>query len=477
MMKARFFKVIHEPRSLMLIGCTLTGISFIVLRLSWIVCISLVPIFLYLKKSGNRERKTIIKDFYIGGFILSGFANLFLFQMSPENWNIGITGWVTVVARLIAWFLVCSFGALAYAGIGFLIACFKSVQSRILILPFFFPLAELLRSYLFAFMAYGPQGSFSPNFQWGSLAVPGSGTPLIYSTRILGFFGLTFLIIVINLSVYLLTQRRIYPATMLALAVCLTTVVGWKIGSSNGLERSIHVSVLHLSAEDEITIDEREALNPQNTDILVLPEYSAIEKNLNKPMLLNNLKKNGVAITSIVYGKSPQGTNRIIYLNKNGDVLTKQDKTFLIPTGEVLPYSLQLSFKTIGKGWVNDAFKYTQQLKKGDRPEEVFVTKDNIALGTLACSGVSALNEYSRLTSEGASILVNSASLSFLTENSLYHVYAHNMARFQAVSNNRPLAQASRSGESYILDNQGRVLVESSGQNRQVLSASVRLPH
>jgi len=212
---------------------------------------------------------------------------------------------------------------------------------------------------------------------------------------------------------------------------------------------------------------------PSGTDVLVLPEYSGIEQDKEVSKYLSPLSSNGVAITSIVNGRSPNGTNRIIYLSRDGRVIERQDKTFLIPTGELLPYSLQASFRTIGRSSINEAFKYTQQLERGDRPERVYATKDGIRIGTLACSGVSALNEYSRLTNEGADILVNTASLAFLQPNSLYHVYARNMARFQAVSNNRPFAQASRSGQSYILDNQGNTLIESTGQNKQILSAEV----
>ena len=451
----------------------IAGVSFMVLPLSWVVCVSLVPLLFYVHYSSKRSLKQIVSDFYILGLILCGFANLFLFQMSPENWNIGLSGWITVVARTIAWCLVCSFSALAYALLGYCIANIKSIQHRIIALPFLFPLTELLRSYLFAAMAYGPKGSFSPNFNWGSLAVPGSGTFFVYSSRIVGFFGITFLIVIINIALFSILRRRVFMASLLICSVSLVTVLGWKQGDNVAFSRKIAVSVVHLSEQDDMQSTDTLISPPEQTDVLVLPEYSSLEQNPKVADYLSPLARDGVAITSIVNGKSPKGTNRIIYLSRSGDVIDQQDKTFLIPTGELLPYSLQASFKTIGRSSINEAFKYTQQLERGDRPERVYATKDGIRIGTLACSGVSALNEYSRLTNEGADILVNTASLAFLQPNSLYHVYAHNMARFQAVSNNRPFAQASRSGQSYILDNQGRTLVESSGQDKQILSASV----
>jgi len=422
---------------------------------------------------GRRTKKQVLFDFYIFGLVMCGFANMFLFQMSPENWNIGLNGWITIVARCIAWVLVCSFCALAYVVLGLSLMHIQSFKNRLLLLPLLFPAVELLRSYMFAAMAYGPKSNFSPNFNWGSLAVPGSGTFLVYNSRILGFFGITIAIILINVALFFLLQRRFFSAVQILCIVLLCTVIGWKQGEQTYQSRQIRVSVVHLSEQDDMK-DTRDLNSlPEQTNILVLPEYSGIDKNPDPTAYLKSLAIDGVAITSIVNGKSPKGTNRIIYISRSNTIIDEQDKTFLIPTGEVLPYSIQFSFKSIGKSWINESFKYTQQLERGDKKERVFTTKDGISIGTLACSGVSALNEYSRLADEGADVLVNSASLAFLQPNSLYHAYAQNMARFQAVSNNLPFAQASRSGQSYILDNQGNILVKSNGQNKQVLSAVV----
>lgn len=117
-------------------------------------------------------------------------------------------------------------------------------------------------------------------------------------------------------------------------------------------------------------------------------------------------------------------------------------------------------------------FTYSQQVTPGEKFEKPY-NNVRFSVGALACSGVTALNEYRRLTQQGADILVNSASLSFLTNKSSYHVYAYNMSRFQAVSNNRPFVQASRSGESYILDNQANVIAKYHGNNTSIINAQL----
>jgi apolipoprotein N-acyltransferase len=315
---------------------------------------------------------------------------------------------------------------------------------------------ELARSYLFAIMAYGPHGKLSPNFNWGSISVPASGTPLVFATRMVGFFGLTFLVLVINICIYSLVTRYYRGRSIAALCIvfCLT-YISWSAG--------VHVKTPELTVV-AVGVGPTQGLKDwdqaswpaQGTDLLVLPEYSEILKNPQYKEIMNRLSDTGLAVTTIRDKGSPEGTNRLIYINKKGDIVNYQDKTFLIPTGEYLPYSLQASFKLIGKQKSIQDFKYTQQQTNGKIDEYPF-SGGSFRVGALACSGVSALNEYKRLSSEDADILVNSASLSFLAPHSHYHVYARNMARYHAVSNNKPFVQASRSGETYRISNQGEI--------------------
>lgn len=439
----------------------------------WLIYIALVPLIAYLPSINKTPSKRVIRDYYFAGFILCGFANIFLFQLAPENWTIQLNGWFGYASRFISWILICSICAVSYGLLGYILTKIKYDSLKLLFLPFLFATTELIRSYLFAIMAYGPHGSLSPNFNWGSIAVPASGTPLVYSSRILGFFGLTFLVVVINICIYLLfIKRRVLAPTLVLGGIISLTLIGWSLGEQK-TNKVLQVAIIHMNEQNDLSMGSLALWPPEGTDLLVLPEYSAVLKYKDYKQMLHRLSKNGVAITTIDTGRSPNATNRIIYLNRDGDIIKSQDKTFLIPTGEYIPYSLQLGFRAIGKSTALVDFRYSQQLKPGNEPESLYMTEDGVKIGALACSGVSALNEYSRLSNAGADILTNSASLAFLQPTSLYHVYARNMARYQAVSNNKPFVQASRSGQSYILDNQGRTLIENSNQNDQLFSYPV----
>lgn len=391
-------------------------------------------------------------DLYAFGFIVSAFANFFLLEASPNNWAVIVRGWFAVVAPTMAWLMISSFSALAFLGLAEVLRRIPSNVWRLSALPLLFALTELLRSYLFAVMAYAPHGSMSPNFNWGSLAVPASGTPLVYASRIVGFFGLTALVVGINVALYLALKKRQFIAGSLFITatVALSVIGKATIPTPSAAVQNLKIITKHFDEQENAADWTKADWPPQGTDLLVLPEYSGLLENKDYKAILQRLSKNGLAITTMRNGRSPGGTNRLIFINREGSIVEQQDKTFLIPTGETLPYSLQATFTLIKKQRSIEEFRYLQQITPGDKHEAPF-EYNGIYYGALACSGVSALNEYSRLTDEGADILINSASLSFLKTNSRYHVYADNMARFQSVSTGKLLVQASRSGNSYIL--------------------------
>jgi apolipoprotein N-acyltransferase len=471
--KQLFF--IFSTSSQLYISFLLLGISMIWDKGGWLTLVALIPAINYLAKFNELSTRKVLKDFYLAGFILCGFANLFFFELAPENWTIALTGWFGLVSRFVSWLLICSFCSLSFLLLGYILKRIKYLNHRLLALPVLFALTELVRSYLFASMAFGPHGSFSPNFNWGSIAVPASGTPLVYSSRLIGFFGITAAVVVVNIALYLLLfKRRIIVPLSLILVICTVTILGWKLGETKG-SKQLRVAVVHLNERQDLSEWSKSFWPAQNTDIIVLPEYSNVQSNKNFKLILSRLSKDGIAVTTRPIGRAPNEINSVTYYNKDGNVVNTQGKTFLIPTGEYMPYSLQASFTLLGKKQALTDFHYSQKLTKGTIDEYPLRSNKDVYIGTLACSGISALTQYRQLTDKGADVLVNSASLAFLQPDSLYHIYAKNMARYHSIVNNRPFLQSSRSGQSYILDNQGQTLVQSIDQNNQIYSATITI--
>lgn len=465
-------RALHSPRARLYTSFFLVGLAAVIRGGEWIIFVALVPFLTYLPHLFEYPTKTVRRDFYWTSFIVCGFAYAFLFQMAPQNWTVALTGWFGFASRALAWIMVSFFCAISFWVVGLLLLKIKNFNRQLVALPFIWVLGEILRTYLFAVMSFGPGGSLSPNFNWGSIAVSAAGTPLVYASRYVGFFGLSALVVIVNIAIYLVVLRRKYLLGLsMLLAVSIVSYLGWAKGEVT-TANTVSVSVVHLNERDDLELWDGIAWPKDKTDILALPEYSEFMSNPDKQQIAGRMSGRGIGVTTVSDGISPDATNQITYFNKRAGVLNKQDKTFLIPTGEFIPYSLQAGFWAMAQDRVMEDFRGSQQLKRGSTPEAPY-DNGSILVGALACSGVNALSEYKRLTADGAEVLVNSASLSFLTSKSLYHVYAHNMARYQAISNNKPFVQASRSGESFIMDNQGRLIARYRGDETKLLEAEL----
>lgn len=463
-----------KTRMLLYLSSILVGITFITSNLNWLIFISLLPLILYVVNINEYSPRAVKLDFYLSGLLLNFFAYFFFFQMAPQNWTVTLTGWFAIGSRLIAWLVVAGFGSLPFLLFAFVLPKIQNQTLRVMSLLIFIPLIELIRSYAVSLTNYGPGASIAPNYNFGSIAVTTAATQLVYLSRFMGFYGLTFAVVAINLSLFFLFFKKRYLLSLsIFFVITVTTYLGWKQGDVTNT-RSIKVAIVHLSESDDLEKWKGIQWPDQGTDLLVLPEYSEFMKNADKSKISARLSEQGIGVTSVSVGESPSATNQMQIFNNNADVLNHQDKTFLIPTGEYMPYSGQIAFNIVRQKNALLDFRYTQQVSPGQVAERPYKSS-NFTAGALICSGVGALNEYERLSNEGADILTNSASLSFLGRDSFYRIFGKNMARYHAVSNNKPFIQASRSDQSYAIDNQGKFLIGSQTDNTQLLTATIAI--
>lgn len=461
-------------RKVIYVSSVFLGLSFIVTGFEWLTFLSLLGWLYYVDNIGKLTKKQILQDFYLGTFIVLGLAYCWLMQAEAQNWNVSLHGWFKIAAQVVSWLLVCSFVSLSGLIHGWIMSNFTRNKYRLLIFAFSLPILEVLRSCLFAVISYGSGGKLAPNFFVGSIAVAASGTHLVFASRLVGFIGLSLLGVLISLGAYLVIRGRFRFVFPIVILVILVTVMGYKLSRSNSSHESLKVVAVHLNEADSMKNWEDFSSLPDNIDLLVLPEYSGVDYFENKSQLWKKLSPNGMVVTTIAFGRSPEAANRLMVFNNEGKIISQQDKDFLIPAGEYLPYSLIGAFKLLRQNKNIENFRFTQQLQPGKDTIKV-VQGSQFNIGALACSGVISSSEYSRLTRNGADILTNSASLSFLKQNSRFDVFSKNMARYQAVVNQKYFVQSSRSGESYIISPNGRFVKTNSGQDTQVLLADIEI--
>lgn len=438
----------------------LCSLAFVHKNLYWLIFVSLVPLFLNLKDLKEYKLRSILKGTFFGGFIFSLIVLIPILQPAESTWSQTQGSAVTYI-KIIAWTI-----SSAVFAICFLIAGYFGYKNRkefskfIWLLVLLWPICEIIRAYIFALYSFGPGGSLSPNLNLGTFGLAVSASPLAYLSRFIGLFGLSAIAILINivlLNVYRKNWKIVL--TILTPILILNSLAYFLYQPS---AKIIKVAAVHLNEKETLEEWRNTDYPTKDTDLLVLPEYSLFLKgNLNHKT--KHLGDKTIVITSIETGETPH-KNTLTYYNKKQKIINQQDKTFLIPSGEFIPYVVEWTLKLLKMDSIVSNFNSTLQVKKGGSSEQVKEI-GNYKYGALACSGVVNLNQYANLTKDGAEILVNTASLSFLEDKSTYRVQEYYFAKFHAISNARPFIQSSRSGQSFIMDSNGHILDYNTGDS------------
>ncbi len=454
-------------------GIVLIGASFVLPGSGAILLLAIPMMLYYVENLRKHSLRQALLYFYTAGITLTGFAFLFMFQTALDNWNTVITGWFAFGSIFISWVILCTLCALPMLFFSWFCYRIKNNTYRLIAFVCMWPIVEIARSLSFSIVTLGPGTDIHTNFNFGALGGPLSGTPMVFLSRIAGFWGMGLGAMLIGLGIYVIRKRQYLVGSLLITLIVVCTVIGYLLPVRQS-DRYIKTTVVHLNEKDTLTQwDSFDGL-PNGIDLLVLPEYSEATAQTVINKVSEKLSENGVAITSVMrIDEHGRKRNTLTYFNKGG-IISEQDKTLLVPNGEYLPYVAEAAFKLFKQDRLITTFKYTQQIAPGTTAEEP-VSVGGITFGALACSGATVINEYKSMMENGADIFVNSASLSFLRSNSIYHVHGDNMARFQAVSNSRPLIQASRSGNSFMYDSQGKIMSKSTGQQTQVITKDMKL--
>lgn len=235
--------------------------------------------------------------------------------------------------------------------------------------------------------------------------------------------------------------------------------MGWFFNSNPSGQK---LSAKSVSIPGKIETGYAEALkkiinSAGHTDLLVLPEYSRFfidETGTKTNHTLPNTTKLIIDSASSVDEKKI--SNKVSYYDHNGEVLKQYKKWFLIPGGEYIPYIYHMILFYSGNRNLIDQFHISNTVNKPAMREQPY-TFNNTTYGVLACSGAIAPSLYRSLTSSGAEVLVNSASISTLGVTESYYFQATHMSKFIATANARPYIQSSRGGPSYILNKDGNI--------------------
>lgn len=360
---------------------------------------------------------------------------------------------------------------IAWQGFRFVRRLFKSLhtwQALILALPVF-ALVDFLIAWLVAAIWIGPQGLIDSVLPLSSPALLAINTPLAFAGRITGYYGMGAFI---WLTVFLLTEKSLRKyAYIPLLALSVLSIIGW-YGYRTTSGTSFNATVISEALTDRVP-----QVDASNTDVVVFPEYGLDEvtnENLNDRITIDKNKPATAFLGSEQV--NPLGKtghlNRLIFGNSQDGMTIKQDKYRLIPGGEDLPYTLRVALRATNQVGTLDYFSFAKSVIRGPNQLANYRIDESTTLGTAVCSSIISPEDYRTFVNNGATALTNSASLTIFKGSRMFSWQQKSLARFMAISNSRYFMQSANGSRAYILDNNGRTIVETYGINK--VSATVQ---
>lgn len=457
----------------------LSGIAlaapFLFYSAGWLSLICMLP-FLYWLHLQNQYKlnKNFISSTWAIGVVFFFVVVGWIISTRPDNWAY-VEGWQGGIGLLIIYLILVVFLSTQFFVIGY---CYKRLKINLLspitfiILPAVWAVSEVFRSYFFSIIAYGPNGSIGPYWNFGVMGFGAVVTPLGFVSRLVGLYGLSFVVVVINLALFWLLHKRFkLPLIIFALIVLLSAISFGIYAKANGKYLNVGAVQLPPTSDNSLTVQyqtklkkimEENATAKNSIEMLLLPEYSEFFINDDgsaKEVTNQFLNSNGGVVTSISgeakeEAKSP---NVLVVYSQDGSIKTSHEKQFLIPVGEYMPYIVATLMRITGQGQALKISEFSQTIKR-DNQVEPTVLVANRSVGALACSAAIAPELYRSMTRQGAEIITNSASLGTFTNAALYHAQTRQMARFDAIANARPFVQASTGAYSYYIDHNGKFI-------------------
>lgn len=491
------------PIILAALSALLLGASFPPVNLTPLSWVALVPLFFSLD---NVRSQASIGEHRAGRFALFkrtffiGWLFGFFFFLATVYWvvySMYVYGGVPLVLSIFFMLLLVSILALYPALFALTWRWTKDfgVLSRLFLVPSAWVGLEYLRGLLFTGFPWAFTGYTQARFN-----------PLIQIADIFGVYGLSFLVVLVNLAIYgflfkkeegaaFFGLERRLAAVLVALAL-LTSTLAYGFIKIDLLEKSfldwkpMKVGVAQGNVDQSIKWDKNFRLKTieiyseltrdtasEGAELIVWPE-SAVPFYLFYDNKLGGLVR-GVARNSQTYlltgsphfrDNEPGSLEWTDYYNSAflidpaGNIKGRYDKVKLVPFGEYVPMKKALFFiKKLTEGYAD----FTPG--GGHRP----IDMDGVGIGILICFESIFPDISSATVRNGAKMLVILTNDGWFGKTSA--AYQHfDMAILRAVENRVYLVRAANRGISGVVDPLGRVIEETGLLTRESFVAELR---
>lgn len=474
----------------------------------FLVWFALVPLLFFVQLK-DLSKKRVFFGGFLAGLILLGTSISWFLGAYPLDWAGIENKFLGFPLALFIWFLSASELALFVGLFALTLNYFVRKNSPpvsafwvLLFVPSLWILFEYFRAWGFGFFWLGPESLLGPHWTFGNLAYSlAESAPFLQLASIGGIYGLSFLIVFVNASIFRAVQanggsfqhflksdfwnRRTLKNFSPLIAAALLIAVLYSAGllilknkDTSGKETKVALLQTKIPSTFQPTFQRQMEIltqqfallakvvkNGKDSEIIVFPEGANLIGVLGEERSKDFFSEIFEGERKLIIDSGPMIDENdklsiaTFYFDPQKGVLSQDEKHFLMPLGEYLPYWFKAAAAIAGEGEWARRFEEKRGYKKG--PEnQVFVWQNGSQeqkFASLLCSGFLSPNMNRRAANEGAEVLVVSGSESIFRGAPALVKQKIAMAKFRAVENNRFYLQATNYDRAFIINSKGQI--------------------
>ena len=474
----------------------------------WIVFFALTPLFFFIKESPSK--KSAFWGGYLTGLIFFGVTTSWFLFASMADW-VGSERKIIIVLILALTWLVYILFASVFTGAAAYLFFRLRTRSRldIFLFPALWVIFEYFRAWGLTIFTLGPGSLSGPHYTLGHLGYTAVNSPFLFLAGFGGVYGLSFFTVFINCLIFfllisvkrpVLKKENILKFGLVFLVIFLAFASIYYFQNIRSEKKSsgknpIPVSVIQTNfpslfsytrgqetefSDIQLNLFAEAARQNEWPRIIVFPEHANFLKRAalfsSRTSLSDALEqKDALIVDSGWHSNERTGSavTRLIYFDlRTAKVIASFDKVLLMPVGDYLPYFLTAILNLTGhQDWIVN-MEMSRGYEKGDKL--TVVEYNGVKIGGLMCSEVISPYLYKGLTQNGAQILISVASDAVFKGDRLLVGQLLAIAKMRAAENNRYFIQAANQGDSYVIDNRGRLVVKNEKIGNEVIHADVQ---
>jgi len=426
------------------LSSVLLSVTFQNLNLEFLAYIALVPLFFALEKCTKKEATSLS---FICGLIFFGITIFWVHHVS-------IPGYILLILILSIFFGI--FGL-------FFITAKRHMLYAIFIIPALWVILEYVRSNIFT------------GFGWSLLAHSQYvNLPIIQISDITGAYGVSFLVMMANVTIYYMLSsgiKKALPALLIALFI-FSGALGYghfRLNHKEAAKEVLNISLIQGNIPQSLKWDPQfkdhifnvysrltKEASIDNPNLIVWPETSFpdfIEEKAFSHRLegLSKDVKTYLLVGAPSYGDPENEAifNSAILLSGGGKIVGQYNKLHLVPFGEYIPLGGLMEFL---RGVID---KPIGDFTKGDE-YTIFELKNGPRFAVLICFEDIFSNLVRNFATRDVDFMINITNDAWFMKSSAPYQHAQSSV-FRAVENRVPVVRAANTGLSCFIDKFGRI--------------------